>query len=89
MKLMGIGSVITYKGSQHTVTALENAGSGIVFVVLLSDKNKKVRIVTTEFEELLSKGTICLNSASESPTDSVSNASSSNKKKKRSKSAAS
>ena len=83
MQVLGIDSAVQYKGSHHTVTALENKGNGNVTVVLMNDKNKVVRLKHTEVENLLDKGELCVSYVSSSRTNVAERASASRRQKKR------
>ena len=82
---MGLGDIVTYKGSQHTVTAIENTGNGKILVVFTSEKGTQIRLKHTDVNTLLDKEAICLNSVSSHQT-APNTASVSTKKRKRSKS---
>jgi len=82
MMILGIDSAVKYKGSHHTVTALENKGKGNVTVVLTSDKNKTVRLKHTDVEKLLDKGELCVSYVSSSLTKTAGRASASQRQKR-------
>ncbi len=85
MKQLKLQDAVTYKGSLHTFTALENLGNGKILVVLTNSNGKQIRLKHTTVESLIEKGKICLNSESKASV-AKSKASSSTKKKKQTKS---
>ena len=81
MKELGLTDTVEYKGGQHTVMAMENRGSGKVFVVLKNKGGKEIRLRHTDIEKLIRKGDICLNSASKPKTARSKTSTSSARKK--------